>query len=637
MSAKDLPSAQSVSLVEQNILRLINEGETAGAAGRTFDTESLLADLAKLNAWDATDSRDQCFLMSQQFLTDSHNLHALVRLLKQRAQWLGNAPAYGEECRDVLSSAASARLEESIIASVPFGVEKPLECLKRIENLLSLKPGVAVAERSWGYGTVAGTDEFYKRVIVDFDAKPAHSMSFAFAATALKPITPDHMLAVRHADKAAFDELCAKDPARVVGMAIASYGPMTITQLEQEFANKILPAGVAFKDFWSRARNKLKNDKRYVVPSVTRKNDPVMLADASATTGDARWFAALSANKSVPAILKALKEYAAAKQQPSDAQRAVLANRLAFVLKACAATRDDNVKVDAILTALALGFGELEVALKARNDEEFAMAPGRENTVDLSATLSKPSVALNAARKLPARDLKEMVALIPVKDNHAVAGDFIRSIPRMPYSLLETMAPSLLEGCAGAEFTAFVRDAFSVAEIPFQLILWLCRFQDEEQVAKILPASVVGTQAVLAFEPEVTGNELTLQHLIADCFEKREWVGALAARMRPEERAAFYVRIRAVDESVWGPLKKREIEKDLVKRHPELANISAADSTAQENAARRITSLRSYGEFQAQFRDLVENKIPQNARDIDTARSFGDLRENFEYQAARDE
>ena len=49
-----------------------------------------------------------------------------------------------------------------------------------------------------------------------------------------------------------------------------------------------------------------------------------------------------------------------------------------------------------------------------------------------------------------------------------------------------------------------------------------------------------------------------------------------------------------------------------------------------------ITSVRSYAERQARLDKLVKEDIPQNIRDIEFAKGFGDLSENFEYQIARD-
>lgn len=47
------------------------------------------------------------------------------------------------------------------------------------------------------------------------------------------------------------------------------------------------------------------------------------------------------------------------------------------------------------------------------------------------------------------------------------------------------------------------------------------------------------------------------------------------------------------------------------------------------------TSPRSRREREARLARLVEEELPQNRRDIQEAREFGDLSENFEYESAR--
>ena len=48
-----------------------------------------------------------------------------------------------------------------------------------------------------------------------------------------------------------------------------------------------------------------------------------------------------------------------------------------------------------------------------------------------------------------------------------------------------------------------------------------------------------------------------------------------------------------------------------------------------------ITSPRSYRERQARLDRLVAVELPQNRREIQEAKEFGDLSENFEYESAR--
>ncbi|MEI9896823.1 MAG: GreA/GreB family elongation factor [Chthoniobacter sp.] len=49
-----------------------------------------------------------------------------------------------------------------------------------------------------------------------------------------------------------------------------------------------------------------------------------------------------------------------------------------------------------------------------------------------------------------------------------------------------------------------------------------------------------------------------------------------------------------------------------------------------------IVSWESLEKKQAELEDLVKRKIPENVKEISVARSYGDLRENFEFKAAKE-
>ena len=48
-----------------------------------------------------------------------------------------------------------------------------------------------------------------------------------------------------------------------------------------------------------------------------------------------------------------------------------------------------------------------------------------------------------------------------------------------------------------------------------------------------------------------------------------------------------------------------------------------------------LSSFRSFEERQEELKDIINTKIPENSAAIAHARSYGDLRENFEYKAAK--
>jgi len=75
----------------------------------------------------------------------------------------------------------------------------------------------------------------------------------------------------------------------------------------------------------------------------------------------------------------------------------------------------------------------------------------------------------------------------------------------------------------------------------------------------------------------------------------------------------------------------------MVKLHPELEAL-IAKASKQETVKPKgpLTSIRSYEERKEQLQRIVNFEIPKVAKEIALAREYGDLRENFEYKAAKD-
>ena len=67
---------------------------------------------------------------------------------------------------------------------------------------------------------------------------------------------------------------------------------------------------------------------------------------------------------------------------------------------------------------------------------------------------------------------------------------------------------------------------------------------------------------------------------------------------------------------------------------PDLAGAFSAPPVAI--ARPKLTSFRSYREKQVKLEKIINEEIPRNSKEIGVARSYGDLRENYEYKAARE-
>src|SRR6201999_2120203 len=85
---------------------------------------------------------------------------------------------------------------------------------------------------------------------------------------------------------------------------------------------------------------------------------------------------------------------------------------------------------------------------------------------------------------------------------------------------------------------------------------------------------------------------------------------------------------------VFDDMDKRSLLARLVKAHPQVQSLITGEQTKQESGL--LVSWESLERRRAEYQELVQKKIPANSKEIAIARSYGDLRENHEYKAAKE-
>jgi transcription elongation GreA/GreB family factor len=86
---------------------------------------------------------------------------------------------------------------------------------------------------------------------------------------------------------------------------------------------------------------------------------------------------------------------------------------------------------------------------------------------------------------------------------------------------------------------------------------------------------------------------------------------------------------------VFDDMDKRSLLARIVKLFPKVQALISKDSTRQ--ATSLVVSWPSLERRKEEYDDLIKNRIPANRKDIEVARSYGDLRENHEFKSAKEE
>jgi transcription elongation GreA/GreB family factor len=85
---------------------------------------------------------------------------------------------------------------------------------------------------------------------------------------------------------------------------------------------------------------------------------------------------------------------------------------------------------------------------------------------------------------------------------------------------------------------------------------------------------------------------------------------------------------------VFNDMDKRSLLARIVKSYPAIQSLITGETTRQDTSI--VVSWDSLARRKDEYQELVQKKIPANSKEIAIARSYGDLRENHEYKAAKE-
>jgi len=483
---------------------------------------------------------------------------------------------------------------------------------QHLESLVLLTQSGYCLHRSWGFGKITTVDTVFARFIIDFQTKAGHTMDLGFAAESLKPIDPGHILARKAADLEALRQMAALHHLDLIKLVLQSHGGRaTLDQVQQMLVPDVIADD--WKKWWEAAKRELKKDGHFQVP--IKKSDPIVYQAKEVSLPErlvAEFRSVKGLKAKVAAAQEALKSFDDLQDKPA------VANEIISGLNADIATHQRTQPAVAL------------EGIFARDEVRAAAGlPPQEGE------LSAPNIWSQDIR------FGQLLEQIPASKHRRVLQSFKESNPALWHETLRialNSVPAKLCGeCAGLliqegkldQLKDTLARLISQHNASSELLLWLAK-ERTDCFADILGPEVF--RAMLTSMERDQFNEKKsnrLRDYILDDHELLvELIGSADLEVIKDLTRALQL------SPCFDDMDKRSLLARIVKSYPAVQSLISGEQTKQD--ATLVVSWPSLERRKEEYAEMVQKKIPANSKEIAIARSYGDLRENHEYKAAKE-
>ncbi|MDK3159909.1 GreA/GreB family elongation factor [Kamptonema cortianum] len=487
-------------------------------------------------------------------------------------------------------------------------------------KLQSLQPGAYVTHKSWGFGQIKDYDFVTGQILIDFKGKPSHPMLIPYAADSLVSLPAGHVLALQASDPAGLKKMAAEDSVGFLKAILGSFpsGTATPAQIEPLFKEFYTPA--EWKKVWSKVRADLKKNPLYTIP--TGKNDPIIVRDQPADTKTElleTFNQAVGLKPQTTAALDILREIDLYKD--SKESMLVVVNTL-------------NLAIEKNVSGNLLSCVELSII---RDEIKEAVGIGQDERLTTDFLLLKAPDLGRLISALPAARAKRVLHSIKVAHPEDWDTRLLKIFNSLEGGLISETYALFKEDKRTDVVVRHIDKLIREHSINTPIILWLAKDRPDDLYdlfnVRFAQAAISTLEREQFARDGRTGGKL---HDLL--LENKTFLRDLLEDADLEEVKDFVRNLQI--SPAFEELNKRSMLGRVVKMFPEvqalISHASATAEAAQEKPSTLFVSWKSLERRKEELDRIINVEIPANIKEIEVAKSYGDLRENHEFKAAKE-
>lgn len=485
------------------------------------------------------------------------------------------------------------------------------------EPLKSLVPGKHCLHKSWGFGQVVEWRLITGQIIIDFESKRAHPMQVQYAVETLQPIVSTDLRVRIFQNAAAVRSDATSSPVALIRQCLQDHGgKATLDQLAFTLVPKVFNAA-EFKKWWDTTKKKLKLDGHFRVPS--KKTEPIEIQETPLASHHrliAQFRAARHMKDQVAATDQILKSWEDFAQNTEE---------LRTVVQQIEETASKGRKLQSA-QALELLLARDEICTR------YECLPVGESSLTIADILQaeEPRIPTIFAT-LPTAKQRRILDIFPQVFSEEWRKKTIQLAQKVAWRTVADIACLFERKNALPEFQKAIAASIAERSVSSEVLYWLCKERGDKLKDLFNPSLLIAVMITLENDRLGDGKRSARLHdLLLD--DKNLFRDLLSEANRQIVRDIMR---RLLLSPAFDDLNKRSLLARIIKLHPEVQNMVRSESEVRQEAL--TVSWASLERRKAEYDDLIARQIPQNIKDIATARSYGDLRENFEFKSAKEQ
>mgnify|MGYP001169479113 FL=1 len=499
--------------------------------------------------------------------------------------------------------------------------------------LEAMKEGTFCIHRSWGFGKISGYDSDRAMILVDFESEDRtnHPMDPVFCLGKLEVLDPSHILARHRENPDEIEKMAKKEPVDLIIeiLTICEDGCASTREIERTLGFLLGP--VKGKKWWTATKKLLIKDPRVAVPN--KKTEPYVLRD-----------------EPVKPEQEVLQDFFDEKRSK---EKIALAEKL-FDL----ATEKEDLQADLPRVLEELTNAIMEARNLSQADRLYGIWVRNNLARDVEEDVEKLEPTSASILSDCEDDLPGLADLMPTKFHSRFLDLVTRVYPddwkKIVVRLLQDTSLKFSGECAhfliDRDESALLKKSLHTwldeQTLKAPVLLWILKFRELAKFKDLL-AGLIGprllTAVFSAIDYESLQNATTRRIPLAEILsDDKELLPEILGK-GTEENAKDLAQALLLNPG-FEDLSKRSLLARFIKRYPEIQSMvdGEDDSPSMESTSvvtddSLIVSQASYDRKIADLDELTKEKIPANSLAIEAARELGDLRENAEYQSAKDE